>query len=354
MTSLFDPIRLRGLDLANRLWAPPMCQYSAGPDGVPTDWHLVHLGGLAAGGAGLVIAEAAGVSPEGRISPADVGLWSAEQVTAWRRITAFVHGQGGAIAVQLSHAGRKGSTQPPHLGRDSVAAEDGGWTTVAPSNLAFGRYAAPDALDEAGIRSVIDDFAAAARNAVGAGFDAVEVHAAHGYLLHQFLSPLSNHRQDGWGGSFEARTRLVLEVFDAVRAAVPETMPVLVRLSATDWVEGGWDLPQTVRLATLLEQRGVDLLDVSTGGLDPAQAIELGAGYQVPFAHAVREAVSIPVAAVGLIDEPAQAQAVLDEGSADVVLMGRQLLREPSFPRRAAGELGAEVAWPVQYLRARR
>jgi len=184
MTSLFDPIRLRGLEFANRLWAPPMCQYSAGPDGVPTDWHLVHLGGLAAGGAGLVIAEAAGVSPEGRISPADVGLWSAEQVAAWRRITAFVHGQGGAIAVQLAHAGRKASTQPPHLGRGSVAAEDGGWTTVAPSALAFGRYAAPETLDEAGIRSVVDDFADAARNAVDAGFDAVEVHAAHGYLLH--------------------------------------------------------------------------------------------------------------------------------------------------------------------------
>lgn len=354
MTSLFDPIRLRGLELANRLWAPPMCQYSAGTDGVPADWHLVHLGGLATGGAGMVIAEATAVSPEGRISPADVGLWSDEQVEAWRRITAFAHTQGAALAVQLAHAGRKASTAAPHLGRGSVPAEDGGWATVAPSALAFGRYDAPAALDEAGIRSVVDDFSRAARRAVEAGFDAVEVHAAHGYLLHQFLSPRSNHREDGWGGSFEARARLTLEVVDAVRAAVPETMPVLVRLSATDWVEGGWDLPQTVRLARLLEQRGVDLLDISTGGLDPEQAITLGPGYQVPFAHTVREAVSIPVAAVGLIDKAAQAQSVLDDGSADVVLLGRQLLREPSFPRRAAAELGVEHAWPVQYLRAQR
>jgi 2,4-dienoyl-CoA reductase-like NADH-dependent reductase (Old Yellow Enzyme family) len=331
-----------------------MCQYSA-QDGVPNDWHLVHLGSFATGGAGLVIAEASAVVPEGRISPQDAGLWNDEQRDAWARITAFVRSQGAVPGIQLAHAGRKASTwRPWERERGSVPLEHGGWDTVAPSALAFDGLAEPRALERDELASIVAAFAAAARRAVEAGFEVIEVHAAHGYLLHQFLSPLSNARDDDYGGSLENRSRLTLDVVKAVRAEVGDRMPLLVRVSATDWVDGGWDLDQTATLAGWLREAGADLIDVSSGGLDPRQRIALGPGYQVPFAAHVRRAAGVPVAAVGLITEPAQAEELVASGQADAVLLGRQLLREPHFALRAAHELGAEADhWPPQYLRAR-
>lgn len=353
--SLFSPITLRSSIVRNRLWIAPMCQYSVlAEDGVPTDWHLVHLGSLARGGAGMVIAEATGVSPEGRISPRDTGIWNDEQVAAWRPITAFVRSQGAVPAIQLGHAGRKASTAPG-WGTDfegTVAEPDGGWVPVAPSALAFPGYATPAALDAVGIEKVVDDFAAAARRSVAAGFEAIEIHAAHGYLLHQFLSPLSNERTDEYGGSFENRARLTLRVVEVVRAAVGDDVPVLLRVSGTDWLEGGWDVEQTATLAGWTRDRGVDLVDVSSGGLLPAR-IEVGPGYQVDLAAHVRKATGMPVSAVGLITEPGQAQAILDEGSADVIQIARESLRDPHFPIRAALALGAsDVPMPPQYERA--
>ncbi len=353
MTSLFDPITLGGLTVKNRIWLSPMCQYSVEQqDGVPTDWHLVHLGARAVGGFGLLFTEATAVLPEGRISPQDTGLWNDEQVAAWRRIVDFVHAQDAAIAVQLAHAGRKSSTYTAWLGSGTVPAEDGGWTPQGPSPLAFGDYAQPAELTVDQIADVVTGFADAADRAAAAGFDAVEIHAAHGYLLHEFLSPLANQRTDGYGGPFENRIRLVLEVVDAVRARW--TGPVVVRISATDWVDGGWDVAQSVELGERLREHGVDLIDVSSGGLDPAQQITVGPGYQVPFARDVRTKAEIPTGAVGLITEPAQAQQVLDEGSADVVLLARAALREPSWPLRAAFELGLPATkdpLPKQYER---
>ena len=357
MTSLFDPITLRGLTIPNRIWLPPMCQYMVtAADGVPTDWHLVHHGARAVGGFGLLIAEATAVAPEGRISAWDTGLWNEAQVLGWRRVTDFVHAQGRTMGVQLAHAGRKASTYPwrgdePRTG--TVPPAEGGWQTVGPTAEPFPGYAAPRALTDAEVREVPRLFAAAAARADAAGFDVVEVHAAHGYLLHQFLSPLVNTRTDAWGGSFENRTRLVVEVVDAVRATWPDHKPVMVRLSATDWAEGGWDADQTGRLGVLLRERGVDALDISTGGAVPAR-ITQAPGYQVEFAHAARLASGLPTAAVGRITEPAQAQAILDAGHADAVLVGRAALREPSWPQRAASELGVptEVVTPPQYFRA--
>ncbi|MGZ6844792.1 MAG: NADH:flavin oxidoreductase/NADH oxidase, partial [Blastococcus sp.] len=333
MSRLLSPLTLRGTTLRNRILVSPMCQYSC-VDGLPTDWHLVHLGQFAVGGAALVLTEAAAVSPEGRISPQDAGIWNDEQVRAWRRITDFVRGQGALSGVQLAHAGRKASTYRPWSEhRGTVPASEGGWTAVAPSAVAFGRYAEPQALDEDGIAKVVADFAAATRRAADAGFDVVEVHAAHGYLLHEFLSPLSNLRTDGYGGDFAGRTRLLLEVVDAVRALWEG--PLLVRISATDWTEGGWALEDAVRLAPLLAEHGVDLVDTSSGGLHHAQQIEVGPGYQVPFAEAVRAA-GVPTGAVGMITEPKQAEEVLALGQADVVLLARELLRDPHWPLRAA------------------
>jgi 2,4-dienoyl-CoA reductase-like NADH-dependent reductase (Old Yellow Enzyme family) len=328
-----------------------MCQYSA-TDGMPDDWHLVHLGARATGGAGLVFSEATAVSPEGRISPRDTGIWTDEQADAWSRVTSFVRGRGAVPGIQLGHAGRKASTQVPWLGRSSVDPSDGGWQAVAPSPVAFGGYRTPKELSELEVAAVVGAFAAAAVRADDAGFDVVELHAAHGYLLHQFLSPLSNHRADGYGGDFAGRTRAVLEVVDAVRAVWPERKPLFVRVSATDWVDGGWTHEETLELARLFVGHGVDLVDVSSGGLAPEQQIALGPGYQVPFAHAVREGSGLPTAAVGLITEPAQAEQVLAEGSADAVLLARAVLRDPMWPLRAAHELGVEVAWPSQYERA--
>lgn len=370
MSLLLSPLTLRGTTFRNRVWLAPMCQYSAGPDGVPTDWHLVHLGARAAGGFGLVLAEATAVVPEGRITPHDVGIWDDTQVAAWRRITDFVHARGAVAGVQLAHAGRKASTHRPFgEGSGTVPPEAGGWATVGPSDAAFAGYVAPHAMSPEQIAAVPEAFAAAARRAVAAGFDVVEVHAAHGYLLHQFLSPLSNHRTDAWGGSLADRARIVLDTVDAVRAALPDDRPLLVRVSATDWTEGGLTADDVAQVATWLGEHGVDLVDVSTGGNARAD-IPVGPGYQVPFARTIRAASGVPTSAVGLITTPHEAEKVLEEGSADVVMLGRPALFDPSWPLRAARELDEETpvlahdgtpgaaalpgqgtGWPVQYGR---
>ncbi|MFZ1376737.1 MAG: NADH:flavin oxidoreductase/NADH oxidase [Geothrix sp.] len=352
MSHLFRPLTLRGLTLPNRIAVSPMCQYSS-LEGLPNDWHLVHLGGLAQGGAGLVLTEAAAVLPEGRISPDDLGLWSDVQAEALAPSVRFIKGQGAVPGIQLAHAGRKASAFSPWKGSGSVPAGAGGWTPVAPSALPFdSTWTVPMELDESGIKAVIRAFAYATRRALAAGFEVVELHAAHGYLLHQFLSPLTNHRTDGYGGSFEGRTRLVREVTTAVRAVWPGNLPLFVRISATDWVEGGWDPDQSVELAKILKGLGVDLVDCSSGGLSPHQKILLGPGYQVPFADRIRTEAGLPTGAVGLITEPEQAEQILAEGSADLVLLARELLRDPRWPLRAAQALGAEVPWPAQYARA--
>ncbi|MEN5061682.1 NADH:flavin oxidoreductase/NADH oxidase [Luteimonas sp. TWI1416] len=352
MSDLFSALAQRALTLRNRIAVSPMCQYSA-VDGMPDHWHLVHLGSRAVGGAGLVIAEATAVLPQGRISPDDVGLWNDAQTQAWAPIAAFVRAQGAVPGIQLAHAGRKASTYAPWRGHGAVAQANGGWQVVAPSASAYSeRYPAPVALDADGIAGVVAAFRAAAQRALAAGFELVELHAAHGYLLHQFLSPLSNTRDDAWGGGFEGRTRLVLAVVDAVRDVWPERLPLWLRLSATDWVEGGWDVEQSVALARLLAPRGVDLLDVSSGGLSPAQQIDAVPGYQVPFARRIRAEAGIATGAVGLITTPEQAERIVADGDADVVLLARELLRDPYFPRRAAQALGASLEPPAQYQRA--
>jgi 2,4-dienoyl-CoA reductase-like NADH-dependent reductase (Old Yellow Enzyme family) len=353
MSRLFEPLTLRGITFRNRVWAAPMCQYSS-VDGHPTDWHLVHLGGIARGGAGAVIAEATAVRPDGRISPEDAGLWNDEQAADYARITEFVRGQGAVPGIQLAHAGRKASTYAPWRGRGTVPADAGGWPTVAPSAVPFGDFAPPAALSTDDIATLVNDWATAARRAVAAGFELVEIHAAHGYLLHEFLSPLSNLRTDAYGGDLGGRARLLREIVDAVRAALPERLPLAVRLSATDWVEGGLTVEEVAEVAATLPARGVDLVDVSSGGNSTGQQIAVAPGYQVPFARTVRERASLPVAAVGLITEPAQAEKILIDGSADVILLGRALLREPTWPQRAAFELGDDITWPPQYRAGRR
>ncbi len=353
VTLLFSPLTLRGTTFANRAWLAPMCQYSA-VDGSPNDWHLVHLGARAAGGFGLLLAEATAVVPEGRITPEDTGLWHDLHIAEWRRITDFVHERGTLVGVQLAHAGRKASTYSPFADASgSVPSAQGGWTTVGPSATAFSGLATPHALTLDEIGRIPAAFAEAARRADDAGFDVVELHAAHGYLLHQFLSPLSNDRDDEYGGSLENRARLLVETADAVRAAWPDHKPLFVRLSATDWVEGGLTVDEVAQVAKELGVHGVDLVDVSTGGNAPA-SIPVGPGYQVPAAREVRETSALPVAAVGLLTEPAQAEAVLADGSADAVLLGREGLRDPFWPLRAAHELGVEdvSSWQPQYRRA--
>jgi 2,4-dienoyl-CoA reductase-like NADH-dependent reductase (Old Yellow Enzyme family) len=351
MSMLFSQLTLRDTTVRNRAWVSPMCQYSS-RDGHPTDWHLAHLGALARGGAGLVMSEATAVAPEGRISPSDAGIWTDEQADDYERITRFVRDMGAVPGIQLAHAGRKASTRVPWQGRGYVRPEDGGWTTLGPSAVGFADWPAPHDLSVAEIADVVRSFATAAKRADGAGFEVAEVHAAHGYLLHQFLSPLSNHRVDEYGGSFDNRARLLLEVAAAVRAAWPESRPVFVRLSATDWVDGGWALSDTVDVSRQLRERGIDLVDVSSGGLDPAQRIPAEPGFQVPFAQAVRDQAGIPTCAVGLITEARPAEQVLSDGAADAVMLGRAMLRDPHWPLRAAAELGDHVAWPVQYERA--
>jgi 2,4-dienoyl-CoA reductase-like NADH-dependent reductase (Old Yellow Enzyme family) len=351
---LFSPLALRGVTLRNRIGVSPMCQYSA-VDGRAGDWHLVHYGAFAQGGAGLVIFEATAVEARGRISPTDLGLWEDAQMAPLARVVRFVESQGAVPAVQLAHAGRKASVRAPwEQAGAPLPPGAGGWEVVGPSAVPFADgHSTPVPLDEAGLRGVVAAFGAAARRAVVAGFKAVEVHSAHGYLLHQFLSPLSNRRTDGYGGDFAGRTRLVREVVSAVRASVPDSMPVLVRVSATDWAEGGWTPDETVELARGLRSLGVDLVDCSSGGLVPYAKVPAAPGYQVPFAERVRRDAGVASAAVGLITTPAQAEAIVSGGQADLVLMARELLRDPHFPLRAAVALKSDGPWPRQYLRAR-
>ncbi|MGP3971256.1 NADH:flavin oxidoreductase/NADH oxidase [Streptomyces sp. 6N223] len=365
-TTLFTPYAVRSLTIPNRIWMAAMCQYSAAPDGdvagAPTDWHFAHLAARATGGAGLIITEATAVSPEGRISPYDLGIWNDTQAAAFQRITSFLKAQGTVPAIQLAHAGRKASTERTWVdhGRQIAPDEPHGWRPVGPSAIPFAPTSTrPDELTEEQIGGLVQQFADAARRALEAGFQVVEIHGAHGYLIHQFLSPHSNHRTDAYGGSFEGRIRFPLEVVDAVRAVWPEELPVFFRVSATDWLtenpdddREGWTSDDTVRLAKELQAHGVDLMDVSTGGIAPDAKVEAGPGYQVPFAGAVRNETGMPVAAVGLITDAIQAQDILATGMADAVLLGRELLRNPYWPRHAAAELGGRVSTPVQYHRA--
>jgi 2,4-dienoyl-CoA reductase-like NADH-dependent reductase (Old Yellow Enzyme family) len=352
MTMLLEPITLGELHLRNRIVVSPMCQYSS-PDGVPTDWHLVHLGSRAVGGAALVFTEATSVSPEGRISPDDAGIWNDTQAEAWSRIASFIRGQGAAAGMQLAHAGRKASTDAPWRGGGPLDAEHGGWTPVAPSAIPFDDgYPVPAALDAAGIAKAIDDFRAAARRAREAGFEVIEVHGAHGYLIHQFLSPLSNTRTDRYGGALENRARLLREIIAAVRDAWPAPMPLWVRVSATDWAESGWDIDECVQLARMLRADGVDVIDCSSGGTVPHPKIPTGPGYQVPFAARIRREAGIATSTVGLITGPRQAEEILQRGDADVIEMAREFLRDPYFPRRAAKDLGEPLRVPEQYQRA--
>lgn len=349
---LFTPFTQRGLTLANRVVVSPMCQYSSA-DGSANDWHFVHLGTRAVGGAGLVVLESTAVTAEGRISPRDLGIWDDTHVEGLARCVRFMADQGVPAGIQLGHAGRKASTSPPWEGGRVVPEAAGGWRPVAPSAVPFrDGDPAPHELSAAEIAGVMAAFAAAARRARAAGFRVVELHAAHGYLLHQFLSPLSNRRTDAYGGSFEHRVRLTLEVVDGVRREWPDEHPLWVRVSATDWALGGWDVDQTVALARLLAERGVDLIDCSTGGLVGGVKIPVGPGYQVEFAERVRREAGIATGAVGLITTPEQADAIVRDGHADVVLLARQLLRDPYWPLRAAKALGASARWPVQYERA--
>lgn len=360
MPALFEPLKLRSLELRHRGWLSPMCQYSCDPDaapGVPDDWHLMHLGSFAAGGAALILTEAAAVNAQGRISPRDAGLYNDAQAEAWARITSFVHRHGAAdakIGVQLAHAGRKASTWWPFSGRHgTVPVSDGGWTTAGPSPTAFDGYAEPAEMTEEQIQGVISDFAAAAVRAVDAGFDTVEIHGAHGYLLHQFQSPLINTRTDAWGGNEAGRNRLMLAVVDAVRNVIPDSMPLLLRVSASDWAEGGVDLAASVRLAREAAARGVDLLDVSSGGAVAHQHIDPGPGYQTGFSAAIRNEAGIPTGTVGLLTTAGQAEHAVATGQADAVLIARAALRDPHWWLRAAFELGHDLGWAPQYERAR-
>ena len=353
MPHLFDALTIRGQSFSNRVFVSPMCEYSS-DDGFANDWHLVHLGSRAVGGAGLVLTEATAVTAEGRISPQDLGIWKDDHIEFLSRIVRFIHGQGSVAGTQLAHAGRKSSTYRPWSGNGAVPIQEGGWPDVlAPSAVPFAdNYPMPRELTPDGITHVTAAFVAAAGRARDAGFRVIELHAAHGYLLHEFLSPLSNRREDQYGGSFENRTRLVREVAAAVRAVWPEQLPLLVRISATDWVAGGWDIEQSVELARQLKPLGVDFIDCSSGGNAAHATIPIGPGYQAPFAERIRREANILTGAVGLITEASQAEQIVSSGQADAVLLARELLRDPYFPLRAARELGQEVAWPAQYLRA--
>jgi len=353
-TNLFAPLSLRGVTLRNRIVLSPMCQYSA-RDGLATDWHLMHLGARAAGGAGLILAEATAVCPEGRITPADLGIWRDDQVAPLARIAHFIREQGAVAGIQLAHAGRKASTATPWEGGAPLGPDAGGWAPVrGASPVPFaGGYPTPEPLDGQELQEIVDDFAKAAERALRAGFQVVEIHGAHGYLLHSFLSPLSNQRTDEYGGSFPNRTRLLREVVEGVRVVWPQELPLLLRISCTDWMEGGWGPEDSVTLARMVKPLGVDLVDCSSGGNHPSAAPPVGPGFQVPFAERIRREADIPTGAVGLITDPVQADQVVRTGQADLVLLGRQLLREPAWPLRAARALGQEVAWPVQYLRGK-
>jgi 2,4-dienoyl-CoA reductase-like NADH-dependent reductase (Old Yellow Enzyme family) len=352
MPHLFDPLRLRDLTLPHRVVVSPMCQYSS-VDGFANEWHFVHLASRAVGGAALVFTEASAVTAAGRISPQDLGIWDDRHVEGLERIVRFMRGQACATGMQLAHAGRKASTAPPAKGGGAIAPVDGGWQPVGPTAEPFAAtYPTPRPLDVAELPGLVAAFRSAAVRALAAGFDILEIHAAHGYLIHEFLSPLSNTRADEYGGSFDNRVRLCLEVIDAVRAVWPERLPLFVRISATDWTDGGWDLEQSVELARRMRTRGVDMVDCSSGGNVPQAAIPFGAGYQVPFAAQIRRQAGIATGAVGLITTAAHANEIIERGDADCVLLAREMLRDPYWPFRAARELGRLVPWPTQYLRA--
>jgi len=353
-SQLFSPFQLAGVTFSNRVFVSPMCQYSS-EDGFSNDWHLVHLGSRAVGGAGLVMTEAAAVLAEGRITPQDLGLWKDDHIAGLKRIVDFLHGQGVRAGVQLAHAGRKGSmARPWEAEQRRLTPSEGGWQNVmAPSAVPFAEnFARPVELDLAGIKKITEAFVRATMRALEAGFDLVELHAAHGYLLHEFLSPLSNRRTDQYGGSFENRIRLVVEVVDAIHAVLPAELPLLVRISATDWAEGGWDIDQSVALAKVFKEHRVDLVDVSSGGMTPNAVMPVGPGYQTGFAERIRKEAQIPTGAVGMITGADQAEHILRNGQADVVLLARELLREPYWPLHAATKLGDVTSWPSQYLRA--
>lgn len=352
MSKLFTSLNIKSITLKNRIVMSPMCQYSA-TEGFVNDWHVVHLGGRAVGGAGLIISEASAVVPEGRITPGDLGIWSDEHILGLSRITRFIHQQGAVSGIQLAHAGRKASCAIPWEGGKQLGAEQGGWQTVGPGNIPFlDSDTPPSPLNKDGIGKVISGFRAAAERALIAGFKVIEIHSAHGYLLHEFLSPLSNNRTDEYGGSFENRTRLLRQVIESVQCVWPVENPLFVRLSATDWTDGGWTKEESVRLAVILKEMNVDLIDCSSGGNVPNARIPVGPGFQVQFSAALRET-GIMTGAVGLITSAAQAEAILVEGKADLVLFGRELLRNPYFPLSAARALGDDIEWPMQYLRSK-
>lgn len=355
MSNLFSPLKIKNIELKNRIVVSPMCEYSS-VDGFANDWHLVHLGSMARGGAGLLITEATAVSPEGRITFADLGIWKDEHIEKLKQIVTFIEGQGAVAGIQLAHAGRKASHAQPwnERGKQIPSSDENGWITIAPSAVPFTEgEELPIALDDAGIKKVKEDFKAATVRALQAGFKVAELHAAHGYLFHQFLSPISNQRTDQYGGSFENRIRFLLETVEAVQEVWPEEYPLFVRISATDWTEGGWTPEESVKLSAVLKDKGVDLIDCSTGGNVPHAKIPVGPGYQVPFAEQIRKEAGIMTGAVGMITEAKQADEIIQSGQADLVIIAREFLRDPHFPLRAAHELGQEVAWPVQYERAK-
>nr|WP_315197988.1 NADH:flavin oxidoreductase/NADH oxidase [uncultured Flavobacterium sp.] len=352
-SKLFSPLEIKSITLKNRITISPMCQYSA-EDGFANDWHLVHLGSRATGGSGLIIQEATAVSPEARISPSDLGLWSDEHIQKLQSITKFIINQGSVPGIQLAHAGRKASVSSPWYGNKKLGQNQGGWETVAPSAISYhDNEQVPTALDIAGIQKVISDFKSATRRAVIAGYQVMEIHGAHGYLLHQFLSPLTNTRTDEYGGSFENRIRLLLEVLQAVQSEWSKELPLLVRISATDWADGGWNVEESVQLSKILKEKGVDLIDVSSGGLVSHQQIPLGPNYQVHFAEKIKKETGILTGAVGLITTSQQAEAIVAEGKSDLVLFARESLRNPNLGLTFAQELGVDVQWPKQYDRAK-
>jgi 2,4-dienoyl-CoA reductase-like NADH-dependent reductase (Old Yellow Enzyme family) len=353
MSSLFSALKLRELTIPNRIFLSPMCQYSS-PNGQPNNWHFAHLGARAAGGVGLTFTEACAVNPQGRISPDDLGIWNDEQMNAFRGIVSFIKSQGSIAGIQLAHAGRKASVEAPWLGGKALSHEHRGWQPCAPSPIPFNeKFQTPDELTETDLKAIEGDFIAAAQRAIQAGFQVAEVHAAHGYLLHQFLSPLSNKRSDQYGGPLENRMKFPLQIAQAVRNVWPDEYPVFVRVSATDWIDGGWDLDQTAVFCQNLKEIGIDFIDCSSGGLVPDAVIPAGPGFQVPFATQIKKSTGILTGTVGLITKAAQAEQIVATGLADAVLLGRELLRTPCWPLLAAQELGTELPWPVQYERAK-
>lgn len=352
--NLFSPLKLRDIILKNRIVVSPMCQYSA-EDGFPNDWHFVHLGSRAVGGAALIFTEAAAISPEGRISPADLGIWKDEHIAPLKRITDFIHQNGSVAGIQLAHAGYKASSQEPWNGRSYITPENGGWEVISPSEVLLAdELSMSTTITTPGIEQVIKDFKDATKRALEAGFKVIEIHAAHGYLVHEFMSPLINKRTDEYGGSFENRIKLLLQITDEVRAIIPENLPLFVRISATDWLENGWTIEDSIKLSAILKEKGVDVIDCSTGGLTPPEKIPVGFGYQVPFAQSIREKTGMTTGAVGMIVSPSQAEEIITSGKADLVFLAREMLRDPYFPMRAAYELGYDTQWAKQYERAKR